>query len=487
GKEKQAYQFFGRALDLAIITDNIPDKAASFTQLGKIYLQRRDTVKAKQVFTHAISLYQQQKMKKEELDSRNYLAQCYIMSKQWEAAITELETCLILEEELQEPESLLDTYLAFAQVYEYLDDFAQALTYQRLHQEIKDTMLAQSQSQSVAAIEKIHELEDQKKEMVLVQKNESIQNLKRLGWLSTCSLILLVLFIILLVKRTRAQAFTNQLLVEKSREIEVTNQELSQSNRELKEFTHAVSHDLKQPLRTIGSFASLMVQRYHRQLDEEGDHYLNFITQGVQHMHLLLSDLQTYAYIGRANVEPAPVNLNHILEEVKANLHQQIEERGAVIKANPLPSLMGHQTSLYQLFQNLISNAIKFQIQGVTPKISIRVMDEENYLRVEVVDNGIGIPDAFKARIFRAFQRLHNQSDYPGTGIGLAICHKVMLQLGGKIDVQSELGKGSKFRLWFPKEVLVAHPKEQRPIKKEKNNLGILPIFPQKANLEAER
>jgi len=241
------------------------------------------------------------------------------------------------------------------------------------------------------------------------------------------------------------------MLLEKQEEIERANEQLTQANEELKQFAYVASHDLKEPLRMIGSFTQLIHKKYAQEADEKTQTYFEYVTDGVDRMNGLLDGLLRYATVGRGSIQLKPVDLNDMLTVVQSNLRLLIEETNTQIVIDDLPTIQGISSLVSQLFQNLISNAIKFRGKDVTPQIRITSEIREKDYLIGVSDNGIGIKPEYKERIFVIFQRLHARTEYEGTGIGLAICHKIVQRLGGKIWVESEFGEGSTFYFTFPR------------------------------------
>lgn len=244
-----------------------------------------------------------------------------------------------------------------------------------------------------------------------------------------------------------ARAFDSmaEALQERDRELEARTEELERSNEELEQFAYIASHDLQEPLRMISSYTQLLAKRYKDQLDGDANEFINYAVDGANRMQVLINDLLSYSRVGTKGEDFSHVDLNSVLEAVKANLKGVIEETGAVIKYSKLPTVMADNSQMIQLFQNLIGNAVKFRREGVTPEIEITSKKEGNLFRFVVKDNGIGIDKKYLDRIFVIFQRLHTKEEFPGTGIGLAICKKIVERHGGEISVESAEGKGSDF------------------------------------------
>ncbi len=228
-----------------------------------------------------------------------------------------------------------------------------------------------------------------------------------------------------------------------------TLDELARSNAELENFAYVASHDLKEPLRSISGFTDLIVRRYKGKLDKDADDFFGFITDGTNRMGQLIDDLLAYSRISTAKKEYTLVDLNIVLKKVIATLSLDIKKTKAEICIDELPSVSSNSIQMEQLFQNLISNAIKFSKDEIL-QIKVSAAKEQNEWVFSVSDNGIGISHEHNHKIFDMFQRLHPRSTYEGTGIGLAICKKIVDLHGGKIWVESESGKGSTFYFTLP-------------------------------------
>ncbi|MFP4103914.1 sensor histidine kinase [Coleofasciculus sp.] len=232
-------------------------------------------------------------------------------------------------------------------------------------------------------------------------------------------------------------------------ELKAAIADLSRSNQELEQFAYVASHDLREPLRKIRSYSDLLVKRYQGQLDKRADKYIAYITDATQRMQTLISDLLTYSRVSKPELIPEPTDLGRILNTTLTDLNSLIKENKAMITADSLPTVNANPTQMAQLLQNLITNGIKFCTQQ-SPRIHITATREGQFWQIAVQDNGIGIEKQYRDRIFVIFQRLHYPEEYPGTGIGLAICKKIVERHGGQIWVESELGQGSTFYFTLP-------------------------------------
>jgi PAS domain S-box-containing protein len=227
--------------------------------------------------------------------------------------------------------------------------------------------------------------------------------------------------------------------------------ELERSNTELQQFAYVASHDLQEPLRMVSSYVRLLERRYKGRLDTDADDFIQFAVDGAQRMQRLIDDLLRYSRVGTHGREFSHVDCGVLVNQVLANLKVSIEESGAQILLGALPTVKGDATQLTQLFQNVIENAIKFR-NNEPPEIEISAEKADDSWRFSLADNGIGIDPQYHERVFSIFQRLHGRDRYPGTGIGLAICKKIVERHAGRIWIQSEEGAGTSFFFTIPYE-----------------------------------
>lgn len=226
---------------------------------------------------------------------------------------------------------------------------------------------------------------------------------------------------------------------------------LRRSNEELRQFAYVASHDLQEPLRVIASYVELLERRYKDTLGEEGRSYVALVVGAAVRMKRLIIDLLSYSRVETRAAAPAPVSLELALEDALGNLKTALQESEGVVTHDPLPVVTGDRTQLAQLFQNLVSNAIKYH-GAVPPRVHISVEEGPQRCTIAIRDNGIGIEPQYFERIFVIFQRLHRPQDYPGTGIGLAIAKRIVERHGGRIWVESEPPNGSTFFFTLPRE-----------------------------------
>ncbi|MFW3463846.1 sensor histidine kinase [Streptomyces microflavus] len=228
-------------------------------------------------------------------------------------------------------------------------------------------------------------------------------------------------------------------------------EELRRSNSELEQFAYVASHDLQEPLRKVASFCQLLEKRYGQELDDRGKQYIAFAVDGAKRMQVLINDLLTFSRVGRVHDSWKPVDLGKALDRALGNLTLAVEESGAVVeRPETLPELVGDSTALTMVWQNLIGNAVKFRREDVECRITVDCVREDEDWHLTVSDNGIGIAPEFADKVFVIFQRLHARDEYEGTGIGLALCRKIIEFHGGRIWLDAGAGEGTRIHFTLP-------------------------------------
>ena len=239
------------------------------------------------------------------------------------------------------------------------------------------------------------------------------------------------------------------LVKERTADLEAANRNLARSNESLEQFAYVASHDLQEPLRVMASYSQLLEKRYKDKLDQDAKDFIAFIVDAASRMQRLITDILAFSRVGRKDLAPAEVDFNEAVNKVLYGMSATIELSKGEVTYDKLPVLMAHETSIMQVFQNLVGNALKFRSEE-SPRIHISAKRDDGSWIFSVKDNGLGIEPQYHDRVFQIFQRLHSKEKYSGTGIGLSICKKIVSNYGGKIWIESERGKGSTFYFTMP-------------------------------------
>lgn len=254
--------------------------------------------------------------------------------------------------------------------------------------------------------------------------------------------IFLILLLLSIIAMYAVKTINNLVTVEK--ELILKNKELNETNKQLEQFTYAASHDLQEPLRMVSSYMSLLQKKYEGQLDEKAQTFIHFAVDGAKRMKILINDLLNYSRTSITTIEYNEVNISDTIHEMRRMFADELTEPGAGIFFTDLPVVKANSIQMLQLFQNLIGNAIKYK-SDAPPQVYINATKNATHWIFSVKDNGLGIDPQFFEKIFVIFQRLHSNSTHTGTGIGLAICKKIVERHGGDIWLESEVGKGTTF------------------------------------------
>ena len=363
-----------------------------------------------------------------------------------EKALELLDSALNLAKTYEYNSRILEIYMELANTHKALKNPLECDSYLRSYIELKDSLVNENVLAEMGKVQTKYEV--LKKEKEIAQKDSEYEKMYR-NFL-TGGIILLLGLLWLIYSNYKKQRETNALLETKNTEIELQNQQLEKSNAELQQFAFIASHDLKEPLRNIGSYASLIQRRYGKEMGEECTEFFGFIQDGISKMYRLLNDVLDFSKLDYADNQTELIDTQEIVNKVTLNLNQQIKAKNADILISELPKVMVNQTHLSQLFQNLLSNGLKFT-NGKKPEIKVSCQSNGTNSHVfSVKDNGIGFDMAYKDKIFEMFQRLDKKNEEEGTGVGLAICKKIVQQYGGDIWVESAENEGTTFFFSLP-------------------------------------
>ena len=420
--------------------------------IGKIHLATKNHERAEQYLTEAYAFHRALNNNIKAIDVAKYLVEVYKYQDKTNKAILLAKNAIQMAEENKYYEGISHLNFHMANLYEYNGDFAKALTHFKEYKAFTDSTNTQEQIKLKEQLEARFRLKekDLENEQLLANSERDQAIIRNRGYLNIASLLLLFFSIIigLLVYRnyqqkTRYSKNLEQEVAAQTKELKKSNSELQRSNDELERFAYITSHDLKEPLRNIISYSGLL-QRQKEGLNKDGRTYLEFIRAGTQQMYTLIEDVLEFSMLRKMDIELKQVDLQQVLASVIKQLRPSIEQKNATITHDQLPQIMGNATQMNMLFKNLIENSLKYN-EAPQAKIDIRYKETASTHTFEIEDNGIGIAAEFHEQIFKLFKRLHTRSSYQGSGIGLAICERVVQSHGGTIQVKSREGAGSTF------------------------------------------
>ncbi|MDW3650507.1 MAG: tetratricopeptide repeat protein [Bacteroidia bacterium] len=447
---EEALGFFQKSLDLRTELEDPVGMRESLTDLGKVLDLQGKGGKARAAHEQALQLANEIEDPRSQLIALLFLGEHLKKGEKLDLARDHLEEALQIAKEIGSKAEAAKTHRLLAEYFEDKGDTKSALQNQIAYADIRDDIFDEEKAQSLRRMQIVYETEKKETQILALEEDYSEAVFEKYSLLVLMVIILLFGVSWFLFYRFRSEAKNSKLLYEKNREIEFHNQQLAISNADLEQYAYVVSHDLKQPLRTIGSFAGLLERRYKESLDTEGKEYIDFITKGAKQMHQLLTDLLNYSRLDTSD-RMEELNLNDALNLSIENLREQIEKTKAIIISDELPRITGNMGSQVLLFQNLLSNAMTYS-GGKRPEIEITYQDQGDSHLISFQDNGIGIEEAYMDKIFTVFQQLQGRDEYGGTGIGLSICQKVVLRHNGKIWLESRKGEGSTFFVNLPKQ-----------------------------------
>lgn len=451
--------------------------------MGEVYIQLSLFQQAQEQFDQAMDIAQSQNNQEYMQELLLSMASLQQTRGNYRAAINLATQSLELAEKQNNQDDLLACYQFLAEVYAQQNQMDQAYGSLKTYAYLKDSLYNAQRNSLLAELNTKYRLSARNEEIqkLRLEQEQSDLRTQRLWMLIGFSAIALLITLLLFRNKRNANRLLaernlaiatqnelleqkqaeieqkNQLLAQKSKEISLQNRQLQQSNQDLKQFVYAASHDLREPLRTIRSYMQLITKRYKTQLDTSAQEFIGFATDGAVRMDQLLQDLLSYSRIGRESIPKTSVDLNKVIQRVQDALDHQIHQNQAELHVAPLPYVHAYETQMYLLFQNLISNAIKFR-QEQPPRIFVDARQEAGHYLLTIADNGIGIEKEHQERVFSLFHRLHPRSKFEGTGMGLAMCRRIVEHHQGEIWLDSEPGKGTTMFIRIPAGLPAAEP-----------------------------
>ncbi len=416
--------------------------------MGLLYREKAQVDSALYYFNNSLPLAQAIEDKNKVSFLLNQIAQIELENRNYKKALDLGQRSFRYGNEAGAKDKMRDACEILSMAYSGTGDYEQAFLEMQKFNKLDEEIAGEDKEKAIIEITSKYETAKKEAE-ILSQKTELLENEKKVNRLTIFIFVLIFLTIVLvalgLFFRYRLQIQNAKMLRQKNKQIEAQNEKLIRSNSALEQFAYVASHDLKEPLRNISSFSSLLKRNYESKLDKTGKDYIEIITKGVRHMSSLLEDVLAYSRLTQNTLtRDEEINMNDVVASVKETLEQVIDEKNVLITADDLPKVKSNSIQMYQLLQNLISNGIKFN-NKTKPTVHVGYIREKGQHHFTVSDNGIGINKEYENKIFQIFQRLHKKEEYTGTGIGLAICERIVKQHGGEIWLESEEEKGSTF------------------------------------------
>ncbi len=433
GHEQDALHHFREALGLAYSMDNAKLAALTFSNLGSHYMLQKQYKKGVSHFNRALDIYKEQNLEKETVYQLNLLIEAQLVQGEHSKELLKLAyEAYSLSKNLDDKELVNKVHDNLAEVHALLGDYKSAFQFKKL---VSNTRV--ETSKSIAYPNRYNTAPKLEMPRQYVQEAFPPKWLIFLLFLSTSITGSVLFYLWNKQKQTLSQ-------------LKKKNAELAISKATLEKFTHAASHELKEPLRTIGSFSTLLNKRFSNKIGKEGDEYVGFITGGVNKMYTLLNDLVVYtSLLQEKGTQTAPVDLKTVVHKVEEKLQETFPDKTIQLQIpEVLPVIAANPEQMQQVFQNLANNAAKFN-DNSTVDIKIDYQHTSDGLQFMVQDNGIGIEKEYHEQIFQVFQRLSNDPQ-SGSGIGLAVCKQIIEKQQGKIWLESEIGHGTTFYFTIP-------------------------------------
>lgn len=455
----KADAYLQKALEIAAQLKDKNEISAVLEFLGLSALKQNQFEIAASYYRQSLNLYEQEGAKARMADVIANLAEIYNKQEDFAQSIQYGKNALYISEAISLNEVSQNVYKLLSKNYAELGDYQLGFDYQQKYINLRDSLFSDQQSQQVAEMQTKYETEkkEAENELLKIQSRQNDAIIRQKNYLNIAIgaiLLLATLLAVFYYRNFKQKSAINQVLeeevLERTAALRSANQQLSQSNAELKSFAYISSHDLKEPLRNISSYTSLLERTIDHSAVTETKEYIQLLKDNTQQMYRLIQDVLAYTTLGEnATKERELVDLNAVMKQVKQALSEITEEKKVEINCDTLPTVKATSTELFLVLKNLIENGVKYN-KNPNPVIDITTKTEDNKQIIAISDNGIGIAPEYHKRIFEMFKRLHTRSEYEGTGMGLAICQKIISRLNGTLTLESEQGKGSTFFITLP-------------------------------------
>ncbi|MEZ4827191.1 MAG: tetratricopeptide repeat protein [Bacteroidia bacterium] len=449
GSLDEAEDNFSRALEIFRSMGNTIYTTDNLLGLGRIKKLRNNIPDAIEYFAEARAIQEKSGDKGGLANTDLELGQLYYLAGEPIQAQLSLQKALSTAREIGAATIIRDAHLHMAEFYAKNAQYEKAYLFKVQYEKIKDSLFQEEQSRTLGDIQMQYELIEKENQIEELNLQREINQLTRRGIFIGLAGIIILSLLTMMYFRYQIQSRANKVLEFQKQEIEIKNKELASSNNELDQFAHVVSHDLKQPIRTIANYSGLMERKFANELDVNGKSFLHFISDGVANLNELVSDLLDYSQINRQLILSEKIEISGVVSTVLYSLRKTIQDTHTQIHVDTFPAIKANQAGMIQVFSQLISNSLKFT-NHPTPVIHIGYQKEGSEHIFSVRDNGIGIEKDYQEKIFNAFYRLHTTDDYPGTGMGLAIAQKIINWHKGRMWIDSSPAKGSTFFFSIP-------------------------------------
>lgn len=463
GNYTKALEFGSLSLEMAEKSNDKAGIAWTLLNIGSIQNRLEDNTNALKNFFQANKMSIELEDELLEMSTLRSLGSVYYKTEMPSMAIRYYNKSLDISLKNHYRGDLVKLYKEFAEVYFKTQDYPNYQKYINKHLSLKDSIFNEQLIDNLSSLKKDFENErmEKEKEIQLLKKDKELDEFRNNSKFRITLLIFIIGFLGLglLLLRHKGEKEKNLILAQKNDEILQQNKSLDKSNRDLEQYAYIISHDLKEPLRNISGFTRLLERKLSGSLDESSIEYMAFIKKGANQMHHLLNDILEYSKIKNDAGNRELVSVNLLLEDILESFHHQITSSNIVVRIGDMPSVYFNKSQLHQIFQNLIGNAIKFRNTEKNTEIDIKYYQKDQKHYFSVSDNGIGINEEFRDKIFVAFQRLHNREEFEGSGIGLATCKKIIEENSGFIDLNSTEGQGSTFYFFLPAHLIKTEKK----------------------------
>lgn len=448
GELDQAEIYYKKALELQAEIGDYESNIHSLLHFLELKMEQQKYSEAEELGLQAVAVASERDFPILLADGFNKVSEIARLTKQLDKAVTYADSALVLSKQIFNLRHERTAAYQLAQAMANKRKYPEAFDHLMQHLVLRDSIAKEERSAITMEIEAKYQnkIYEQKVQYLEARQQEQRQNIRLLIGLIIMTLLSSVVISGYLYKRNQS----NQIIQNKNEVLE----KYINYNLQLENFAYIASHDLKTPLRNVVSFSQLLSRRIKERLSEEEQEYFNFIISGTKEMSTLIDDLLNYSVVQREKLNISKIRVDELMNSILLRNQPIIEEVAAEVTVNMLPtSIDGDPIKLTQLLQNLLQNALKFHKPGQIPAVEINFREQEKDYLFEVKDQGIGIESQYYDRVFMIFKRLHTKIEYEGTGIGLAICKKIVAQHGGKIWIQSQKNKGTSFFFTLPKQL----------------------------------